>query len=89
MPSGAVRFCAREAGEGAPPARGAWPAPALAAELGCGVGKSREEPTAPPRESLLPEPREGGREEAGREGAAPGSASVAPAGLRPALCLPR
>lgn len=66
----------------------AWPAPALAAELGCSVGKSREEPTAPPAEQRLPGPREGGREEAGREGAASGLVSEAPARLHPARCSP-
>lgn len=50
----------------APPAREAWPAPALAPRLGCGVGKSFEEQTAPPGEPRLQEPGwEGGRKPAG------------------------
>lgn len=50
----------------APPAREAWPAPALAPRLGCGVGKSFEEQTAPPGEPRLQESGwEGGRRPAG------------------------
>lgn len=85
VPGGAGGGLRAGGGRGGPARAGreAWPAPALAAELGGGVGKSREELTAPPPEPRLPGPREGRREEEGREGAASRSASVAPARLRP------
>lgn len=91
VPGGAGGGLRAGGGRGGPARAGreAWPAPALAAGLGCGVGKSREELTAPPPEPRLPGPREGGREEEGREGAASRSASVAPARLRPARSSPR
>lgn len=68
MPGGAGGGLRAGGGRGGPARAGreAWPAPALAAELGGGVGKSREELTAPPPEPRLPGPREGRREEEGR-----------------------
>lgn len=64
VPDPATGACARRRERGPRPRGEAWLAPALAAALGCGVGKSGEEPSAPPRDRAVA----GSREEAGRPG---------------------
>lgn len=64
---------AREEEAGPRPRWGAWPAPVLAPGLGCGVGKSLREPTAPREERRLQtRGREGGRRAAGSAERLPG-----------------
>lgn len=67
MPSGAVRFCAREAGEGAPPARGGVAGAGSCGGAGLWRGK---EPRGADRAAagVAPARAQGGREGGGRQG---------------------